>query len=228
MTTTHTTPATLTDASACTGAILASDFSDLVTDRDRHDWTEGKMRHVITAIQDRRVAIVTEKQTGHTVFNVRLVGVIPGYSGRSARVQVEYFHADGTSHLTNHLLFKIGPCITLMPAPATDKRDKHTAVLAWMAERSAASQIAHDLRVAQGLTGGHTTTRLRVHARGVDVHYRPNMDKLTYGTGEINKPENKHWTAYVTLPQIAAELDRRAQQQAAYNAERDAARAAGS
>lgn len=225
MTTTHTTPAATADISTSTGVITASDFSDRVTDRDRNDWTAGKMRHVITALDGRRVAITTDRRTGHTDFNVRLVGLTTSMTSNYPRVQIEYTHSDGTTHVTNRLLFNLGPVITLMPAPVTDKRNKWTALENWREETSAAAKIAHDRREAAGLTGGHTTSEIRVHAHGVRVHYSPDMDKLQYGTGDINKPENAHWSTEVTPADIAAELDRRAQVMASYAAEYERAAA---
>lgn len=60
-------------SSSC--VILASDFSDRVTDTLRDRWTFGKMRHVIGALDGSPVAITTDNLSGHTLLGVRLTGL---------------------------------------------------------------------------------------------------------------------------------------------------------
>lgn len=221
-----TTPATdLNDVSGTTGVILASDFSDRVTDNDRHIWTAGKMRHVIAALKGRRVSIVTDNQTGHTLFNVRLVGLTTGMSSNLARVQIEYVYAPGKSQFTNYLLMNIGPCITLMPSATTDKRDKWQALNTWREETSAAIGLYHAHREAEGLTSSYGRYEVRPTANSVVVSFEPDRDRAKRNGIPYGDPRCRFAFREFRMSEVVAEMDRREQQTAAYQAqyEREAA-----
>lgn len=70
------------DATTSTTCIIrAQDFSDSVADPNRTRWTGGKMRHVLAVLGDSPVIVTTDKQTGHTLVNVRLSGLRTGWAG---------------------------------------------------------------------------------------------------------------------------------------------------
>jgi len=97
--------------------ITPQDFSQRTTDKDRNEWTPGKLRLVIAAAAGRRVVITTDKQTGHTLIGARLRGMrrTPGYG--TYQVLVEWEYAPGKTQGTWTSTFSIGPAITVMDGP---------------------------------------------------------------------------------------------------------------
>lgn len=97
--------------------VTPEDFSHYVTDKDRHVWTAGKLRHVIKALEGRRVVITTEARTGHTLIGARLEGLrqTPGYGTYQILISWEY--AAGQVQRTWYHIDGLGPAITAMDAP---------------------------------------------------------------------------------------------------------------
>lgn len=91
--------------------VTPESFSQRVTDRDRHVWTAGKLRHVIDALQGRRVVITADKQTGHTLIGARLQGIrrTPGYGTYQYLYEWEY--APGQTQRTWGRIESLGSAI---------------------------------------------------------------------------------------------------------------------
>lgn len=91
--------------------ITPQDFSDYTTDKDRHQWTPGKLRHVIAALQGRRCIITAEAQTGFTLIGARLHGLrqTPGYG--TYQILVEWEYEPGKSNRTWYSVMSIGAAI---------------------------------------------------------------------------------------------------------------------
>lgn len=89
--------------------IRPEDFSQRVTDVNRHTWTAANLEHVVAALEEREVLVETDKQTGH-MQRGRLTGyTTSGLSGGAgARLRVTDEH--GT---TAFLIFKIGVIVDL-------------------------------------------------------------------------------------------------------------------
>lgn len=88
--------ATATQASTHSCAILASDFSDKVTDVTRHNWTIAKIAPVVEALAGQPVAITVDRQTGSTEVGVVLLQAFDGGFTRGPRLTVERTLSDGT------------------------------------------------------------------------------------------------------------------------------------
>lgn len=184
-------------------AIQASDFSDLTTDTDRNDWTEGKIRHVIAALDGQPVAITVDKMTGHTMIGVRLIAVSAGGGGDHARVAVEAQYEDGTTQRTAFLLFKLGPVITPIPQGRTGKDAKWAALDSWRDERSAALEVARNERANQLLTGGAGRLVAKPTAHDVEVTWEPNREQARREGIQWDAPQQRFWHTRVTLSQAA-------------------------
>ena len=121
--------------------IRARDFSRQTTDPLREEWTLGKMRHLIAALEGRTVAIVCDRQTGFTVIG-RLERCFHGGPARGPRVLVVTEH-----NRTNYYLRNVGDSIVILDDHTGTKGAKWTALDTYRDEGSAA--IAH---VRAGIT----------------------------------------------------------------------------
>lgn len=213
--------------STSTAAIQASDFSDLTTDTDRNDWTEGKMRHVVAALDGQLVAITVDKMTGHTMFGVRLVGVVAGGGGGHARVLIESRYEDGTVQVTTFLLFRLGPVITPIPQDRASKDAKWAALDTWRDERSAALEIARNTRTEQGLIGGVGRLVARPTAHNVAVSWEPDRERARRQPVQWDAPQQRFWYTHVTLSQAADVIAERKARVAALNTEGKARKTSG-
>ncbi len=97
--------------------ITPEDFSQRVTDKDRHRWTAGKLRHVSAALDGRRCIITTEERTGHALIGARLHGLrqTPGYG--TYQLLIEWEYAPGKTQRTWTPIDGIGPAIIAMDGP---------------------------------------------------------------------------------------------------------------
>jgi len=210
----------VTSTSGTTTTIQASDFHRSTTENLRDQWTEGKMHHLVHALNGHRVTLVAERRTGFTLFNVELVTVIPGGGGRSARVQVRHFHSDGTYNLTNYLIFALGPVITLMPT--ADVHANHTSIAetSYRDAQSAAIAVAMERRKALGPLGEFGTWKAPPFAGVVHVISWADRDRCAReNIKTYNDPAYRTWTTKVSGADVAGELDRREQVRADYAAE---------
>jgi hypothetical protein len=119
--------------------ITPRDFSHRTTDKDRDEWTAGKMRHVIAALEGRRCVVTVEARTGFTLIGARLKGIrrTPGYGTYQVLVFWEY--APGEFNRTWYPLNGFGAAITAMDAPL-----HFTAVELARVESSAAIKAARE------------------------------------------------------------------------------------
>lgn len=156
---------TVTAQSACTSVINAADFSKNVTDPQRDTWTVGKLHHVVKALAGRKVAVTTDKGTGHTVFNVTLQRA---YSGRCQFLTVSYDYGTGSS-LTDHYAWTIG-MIMVMPTDEVESV-KWDALESYRKHCSAAIDIAKEQHGETRQWGVWKATVL--DGQNVDVTYTP-------------------------------------------------------
>jgi len=100
-------PAALpTMVSSC--VVLASDFSNSLSDPVRERWTGGKLRHLIDALRGEPVVITTDAGNGHTIVGARLHMNL----GRpNERVDVEYRVSDDLVQRVNYPMVGIGAAI---------------------------------------------------------------------------------------------------------------------
>ena len=100
---TTTAPETTGTAQSTSSCVI--EFKDF--DHTAQVWARGYLEHIIKLLDGRPVAVVVDKQTGHTEIGVRLVGVaarqFQGYG-----LVVERTHSDGTVGRTNFSLWSIG------------------------------------------------------------------------------------------------------------------------
>lgn len=166
------TSTTATAQSACTSVINAADFSNNVTDKQRDTWTVGKLHHVVKALAGRKVAITTDTQTGHTVFNVALKRA---YSGRCQFLTVAYDYGTGVT-LTDHYAWTIG-MIMVMP---TDQMEsvKWDALESYRKHGSAAIDIAKELHGETRQWGTWKATP--ISGSEVDVTYTPSTGNPSF------------------------------------------------
>lgn len=114
-------------------------FSQRVTDRDRHNWTAGTLRHVIAAAAGRRVIITADKQTGFTLIGARLKGLRQNPLGGGYQILVEWEYAPGQTQGTWYRLESLGSAIIGMDC------DLHfPAIELHREERSAAIKAARE------------------------------------------------------------------------------------
>lgn len=159
--------------SGTTCIIRAQDFSQRTTDDDRHRWTGGKMRHVLAALSDGPVIITTDKQTGHTAVNVRLVGLRENPYGGGYQVAIDYTYSDGSGRPVWTRLDDLGD--TIVPLTAASDNAK------WKATRSYGDEASYAVELAQAQHGkregrewGNWSTH--VGFREVAVTYTPYPD----------------------------------------------------
>jgi hypothetical protein len=155
--------------STSTTVIKASDFSNNTTDVNRNTWTPGTMRMASEALAGAPVAIVCDRQTGHTVLNARLGSVVALYHGGMG-VQVTYaINEEGKEQTTNFRLHDIGD--TIVPLVETDA--KWRAIRRFSDERGAAITLAMATDKARGCDWG--VWDATVHERQWHVSYTPHM-----------------------------------------------------
>lgn len=162
-----------TTTSGTTCIIRAQDFSQLTTDDDRNRWTGGKIRHVLAALGDAPVVITTDNQTGHTLINVRLVGLRTGWAGCGYEVGIKSVFEDGSGSTVWHRLDSIGDTII----PLTDAGEGAK----WKATRSFNDESSFAVELAQAQHGkreGREWGNWRTHTgySGVSVTYTPYPD----------------------------------------------------
>jgi len=165
-------------ANFSTCVVLANDFSHRTTDALRNEWTPGKMRILIEALQGQLVTITTDKQTGHTLTNVRLVGVRGRISGGwSVDVAQRYGTGDTDVNVTGYWLPAIGPAIIPVgPDSGSSGMNsvKWTAVRMWSDQVSEAIALARPIAEEQGCRWGAWSGTC--DARGVVVRYEPSKN----------------------------------------------------
>jgi hypothetical protein len=121
-----------------TCAVKASDFSHRTTDPLRDEWTAGKLRHLIAALDGTPVIVTVDRQTGHTLVGVELVGLRASFASSNVEVGVRSQYTDGTSVTCWHLAFSLGSTII----PLGDSQAKWNALRSYGDEQSAAIQRA--------------------------------------------------------------------------------------
>lgn len=212
------------NTSTTTTAIQARDFSDRVTDQLRDQWTAGKLRHLIAALNGRPVTLVTDNQTGHALFNVRLDSVIDGGGGWSDRVRITSTFSNGETQTLAHRTPSLGPVIYVIPdADGTLDRVKWDAKDTWREECSAAYSVAtakRNNRIPDAGSFGRWSARPTADA--VEVSWNPDADQCRRnGVSQYGDDRHGFWYTTVSLAEVAAELDRRAQAHADYAAARE-------
>lgn len=178
-------PTTTTAPVAYTScAILASDFSRSTSDQTRHQWTGGKMRHLVNALNGTPVAIIGDNQTGFVLANVRLsVSVTP-----DEFVTVESLLSDGIVQRVNYRLWKLGETII----PLTGRRDnvKWEALRTYNDEQDEAIRLVSAAHGApQGRSWGHWAatptgggaTRVTYTPITTNEHYRAKWGTYWFG-----------------------------------------------
>lgn len=159
------------------------DFADRIEETGgwRFGWGGGAMRHLVAALDGRKVAVVTDTATGGVVNNVVLVAVVSGWAGNgyALRVSDTYTREDGreVSRETDYPLSKVGPVIDL--SEFTDTK--------WKALRTFGDEVAAAIRLAQNAHGkdeGREWGRWRGTPMGtsahVDVTYEPHTGNPHY------------------------------------------------
>lgn len=182
--------------SACTSVILASDFSDSMTDRLRHTWTVGKMYHLIKALAGRPVAITTDSRTGFTEFNVTLEGTYNGAWG--AKVTVKHvYDADPENgrgyNLTDYSLRNTGEAIIVLPTEGGRNDVKWEALKSYRDHMSAAIREAQKMAEGTGRDWGKWTADV-VSGQEVSVKYEPSTGN-PYFADKWGKPGR--WTVRI-------------------------------
>jgi hypothetical protein len=158
--------------STTASTITARDFSDRTTDTLRDRWTQGKMRHVVAALDGRPVVVVLEAGTGFTMVGVRLLGVRDNFYGGAGRVLVESTFEDGTTSVLAYRLEDVGPIVEL-EGPVVGGGVRFRAVETYRAEVSAAIRFAQE---RHGKPEGRNWGAWRVGYVGadfLDVTYEP-------------------------------------------------------
>lgn len=170
-------------------AITAASFSSSYNDRDRNDWTPGKMIHLIKALDEALVAIVLDTYTGYTQVGVKLLNVrtTPGYG--TFQVLVARVDGDGVERHCWHPLAKVGTVIVLTGHGALS-----AATRSYADERSAAIRKAIPLLVAtypdvDDLLMGATWDVSRFPNQ-VNVSFSPDRKRHPHGSGI----HYRHWT----------------------------------
>jgi hypothetical protein len=177
-----------------TTIIKASDFSNDTTDVNRHTWTPGTMRMVSEALAGQPVAITVDRQTGHTMLNVRLGKVLGLYSGGQG-VQVTYTLDGGGEKTTNFWLPGIGDTIIPM-GPSHSKWDVSRQHLE---EKGAAIAIAMATDKAAGCQWGRWDAT--VHQDEWHVTYTPHLGNPQF----VDKAGHYQWWP-VSLTAVRASM----------------------
>lgn len=149
-------------------AIRASDF-DPPTHPNRSQWTVGKLRHVIEALDGVPVTLITEDRSGFCYVGVRLIGTDREDVRGAVDVLVfELTGPDGDITEKRTAVSSLGTTIVPLVDTASPGA-KWRAVKAYQAEVAAAVQQA---RVGRDDDGRGTWTA-SCAATGVDVEYTP-------------------------------------------------------
>ena len=169
-----------------TCVIRAQDFSDSVTDVNRNEWTAGKLRHVIAALDGSPVIITTDRQTGHTLVNVTLVGIREGFSGQ-LQLGIHSVYSDGTKSTIWHLIFMLGDTIV----PLANGGAKWAAKKSYRDEQSYAVELA---QAEHGEPEGRSWGKWNVRSghRNVVVDYQPHTDNPAFA----DKHGERGWWTY--------------------------------
>jgi hypothetical protein len=145
-----------------TCAVKASDFSHRTTDPQRTEWTAGKLRHLIAALDGAPVIVTVDRQTGHTLVGVELVGL------RASFMSIRSQYADNSGDVVWHLAFSLGDTII----PLVDNQAKWNALRSYGDEQSAAIQRAQaEHGEPEGRSWGEWDATLGHHH--VNVTYAP-------------------------------------------------------
>lgn len=121
-----------------TCAVKASDFSHRTTELQRNEWTAGKLRHLIAALDGAPVIVIAEGRTGHTLVGVELVGLRASFASSNVEVGIRSQYADNSGGVVWHLAFSLGDTII----PLVDNQAKWNALRTYGDEQSAAIQRA--------------------------------------------------------------------------------------
>lgn len=165
-------------------AILASDFSRSTSDQLRRQWTGGKMRHLIDALNGAPVVIIIDEQTGFAMVNVRLrLSMLP-----NEFVTVESTLPDGTVHQVDYRLWKLGE--TIIPLTGALDNVKWNALRAYNDEQDAAIRLASAAHGApEGRSWGNwaatptggKATRVTYTPITTNEHYRDKWGTYWFG-----------------------------------------------
>lgn len=151
-------------------AILASDFSDSVSDVNRHRWTLGKMQFVVDALMEAPVAVIVDKGTGHAEVGVILKEAFDGGGDRGPRLAV---YRPDIGSTTNFWLPNIGETIIPLDEVITVKGAKWRALEQYRKVKSEATRIA---RAEHGECEGRAWGKWKatpITRSQVDVTYTP-------------------------------------------------------
>jgi len=151
-----------------TCAVKASDFSHRTTDPQRTEWTAGKLRHLIAALDGAPVIVIAESRTGHTLVGVELVGLRSSFASSNVEVGIRSQYADGSGSTIWHLAFNLGNTII----PLGDSQAKWTALRTYGDEQFVAIQRAQaEHGECEGRAWGEWDATLGHHH--VNVTYTP-------------------------------------------------------
>lgn len=181
-------------------AILASDFSRSTKDVLRNQWTAGKLRHLIAALDGQPVAIVTDGMTGSTLVGVTLERLVGKMHGTGHNVVIASTLPDGTVQRTAHRIEALGlAIIPLTPEPGT-KGAKWVALDSYREEASAVIRMA----AARGAEAGRELSwgawETLALADGVSAFYRPQPK------GGTIERDNRPWSTTISLRELQAAL----------------------
>lgn len=143
-------------------AVTARDFSTRVNDPVRDQWTPGKLRNLITALNGSPVAIITDAQTGTTQLGVRLTGVHRDTVAVTESLYVDQWGRNleqPRDYTTLHPIYNIGQTII----PLRNNRAKWRALDTWRIEMSVAIDWAAEESDLLEKTEGYQ--RLEMSAR---------------------------------------------------------------
>jgi hypothetical protein len=181
-------------ATSTTGsAITAATFSSSYNDRDRNDWTPGKMIHLIHALDGAPVAIELDTFTGYTQVNVRLTSVrtTPGYG--TFQVLVVRVDGDGVERSCWHPLHKVGTVIVLGTGDVRGRALRTAADERTAAIRKAIPLLVEAHSDVQDLFTGAEWGVSRYPGH-VTVSFRPDRKRHPHGSGV----RFQHWNFRVT------------------------------
>lgn len=181
-----------------TTAILASDFSSRTTDVLRDQWTAGKLRHLIAALDGQPVAIVIDSYTGSTLVGVTLERLVGKMHGSGHNVVIASTLPDGTVQRTAYRTEALG--LTIIPLAPEDgtKGAKWVALDTYREEASAVIRLANAKMTAAGREGGWGRWETLALADGVSAFYHPQPQ------GGVIARDNRPWSTTITLRELAA------------------------
>jgi hypothetical protein len=175
--------------STFTAAIRARDFdTSTVVDR-RDEWTGGKMRALIAALDGTPVVITTDKATGHCEIGARIVEVAVKARGAYSvdSIVIERDLSDGGTQRTACRLSDIGDTVVPLAAPKAK----------WDALENYRT-IEHAVRVALADTGRAPnvpgTWDVTIFVKFANAQYRP-YGQHTWKDRPLVKVERRDWQA---------------------------------